>query len=128
MKLHRIIIVMPIITGLISGYSCTNKLPEKPNILFITTDYQAWEDVPELTPVLKMPALDRLYKEGLVFENHYCTAPVCMPSRYTIVSGTYPHTHGLWDNLRIGSGRVSCAYGGTGEGRIQDNSNWKDAF
>jgi len=77
---------------------CRQKLPEKPNILFITTDYQAWEDTPKLTPVLQMPNLERLSDEGLVFNNHYCTAPVCMPSRYSIVTGTYPHTHGAWDN------------------------------
>ncbi len=85
-------VVMLISTG------CTKELPKRPNILFITTDYMAWEDIPALTPVLQMPTLDKLCKEGLVFENHYCTAPVCMPSRYTIVSGTYPHTHGRWDN------------------------------
>ncbi|HKL67655.1 MAG TPA: sulfatase-like hydrolase/transferase, partial [Bacteroidales bacterium] len=78
--------------------ACNRSLPAKPNIIIITTDYQAWEDVPELTPELKMPALDRLYNEGVVFRNHYCTAPVCMPSRYTLVSGTYPHTHKMWDN------------------------------
>ncbi len=77
---------------------CTNNLPEKPNILFITTDYQSWEDTPELTPVLRMPALEKLEKEGVVFENHYCTAPVSMPSLYTMITGTYPHTHGAWDN------------------------------
>jgi len=78
--------------------SCDNQLPEKPNIILITTDYKAWEDVSALTPVLKIPALDKLYREGFVFNNHYCTAPVCMPSRYTIVSGTYLHTHKMWDN------------------------------
>ncbi|MCF8222708.1 MAG: sulfatase-like hydrolase/transferase [Bacteroidales bacterium] len=78
--------------------ACNRTLPAKPNIIIITTDYQAWEDVPELTPELKMPALDRMYDEGVVFRNHYCTAPVCMPSRYTLVSGTYPHTHKMWDN------------------------------
>jgi len=82
----------------ICSYGCRRELPVKPNILFITTDYQAWEDTPDLTPVLQMPNLERLSDEGLVFNNHYCTAPVCMPSRYSIVSGTYPHTHGAWDN------------------------------
>jgi arylsulfatase len=88
--------LLPLLTLLTSA--CSNDLPEKPNIILITTDYQAWEDVPELTPVLQMPTLDKFYKEGLVFNNHYCTAPVCMPSRYTMVSGTYPHTHKMWDN------------------------------
>lgn len=87
-----------VLISIIMLQACVRTLPEKPNILFITTDYQASEDTPQLTPLLDMPALDRLSSEGLVFENHYCTAPVCMPSRYTLVSGTYPHTHGMWDN------------------------------
>lgn len=81
--------------------SCHNQenIPEeRPNILFITTDYHAREDIPELTSVLEMPALDRMCKEGVVFENHYCTAPICMPSRYTIVSGRYRHYHKMMDN------------------------------
>lgn len=95
---NRIVITLFLAALFIISSSCSRQLPEKPNIILITTDYQAWEDVPELTPVLKMPAVDKLYREGLVFNNHYCTAPVCMPSRYTLVSGTYPHTHKMWDN------------------------------
>lgn len=72
---------------------------KQPNILFITTDYQAWEDGPDLgSPFLDMPALSRLCREGLVCANHYSSAPICMPARYSIVSGTYPHTHGVFDN------------------------------
>lgn len=84
--------------GVLLLITACKKAPEKPNILFITTDYQAWEDVPELTPVLKMPTVDKLYKESVVFENHYCTAPICMPSRHSIITGTYPHTNGSFDN------------------------------
>jgi len=74
-------------------------LSEKPNILFICTDYQSGEDGPSLgTPFLDMPALDRLCKNGVVFDRHYSTAPVCMPERYTWITGQYPHTHGKWSN------------------------------
>lgn len=74
-------------------------LSEKPNILFICTDYQSGEDGPSLgTPFLDMPALDRLCTNGIVFERHYSTAPVCMPERYTWITGQYPHTHGKWGN------------------------------
>ncbi len=90
--------VLGVLLLMISAYGCRKEFPEKPNILFITADYMAWEDIPEETPVLEMPAIAKLSKEGLVFENHYCNAPVCMPARYSIVSGTYPHTHGRWDN------------------------------
>lgn len=71
---------------------------KRPNILFITTDYQAGDDIPSLTPVLRMPNLSRLQHEGATFLNHFSVAPICIPSRYSIISGVYPHTHGQWDN------------------------------
>jgi arylsulfatase A-like enzyme len=71
----------------------------RPNILFITTDYQAWEDGPGLgAPFLDMPALDRLCREGVVCRNHYSNAPICVPARYSWITGAYPHTHGAFDN------------------------------
>lgn len=45
-----------------------------------------------------MPALDQLCREGAVFERFFSTAPICMPARYTIITGQYPHTHGEQDN------------------------------
>ena len=70
----------------------------QPNILFISTDYQAWEDMPCESPWLDMPALDRLCREGAVLARHYSNAPICMPARYTWISGRYPHSHGEFDN------------------------------
>ena len=73
----------------------------RPNILVITTDYQRGVDGPSLgSPFLKMPAVDRLCREGAVFGNHVSTSPICMPARATWVTGMYPHTHGLWDNMK----------------------------
>ena len=71
----------------------------RPNILFICTDYQSGEDGPSLgSPFLQMPALDRLCRNGVVFTRHYSNAPICMPARYTWITGQYPHTHGKWGN------------------------------
>lgn len=78
--------------------ACRGKLPEQPNILVIMTDYQAGEDIPDETAVLRMPHLQKLSRDGLIFRNHICTAPVCMPSRYTFISGRYPHYTGMLDN------------------------------
>ncbi len=75
------------------------KISNKPNILFIQTDYQRGVDGPSLgTPFLKMPALDRLCGEGAVFSRHVSTSPICMPARFCWITGQYPHTHGQWDN------------------------------
>ena len=51
------------------------------------------------SPFLAMPNLDRLCREGAVFGNHVSTSPICMPARASWVTGLYPHTHGLWDNI-----------------------------
>jgi arylsulfatase A-like enzyme len=72
---------------------------ERPNILFITTDCQRASDGTSLgSPFLDMPALDRLCREGVVFKKHYSNAPACRPARYTWITGTFPHTHGKWDD------------------------------
>lgn len=82
---------------LITGCSTSNEY-KKPNILFITTDCQAWEDVPSLSPFLEMPALDKMMSEGIIFDNHYSVAPISMPSRYSIISGRYPHYHKMMND------------------------------
>ena len=45
------------------------------------------------------PELDRLAAEGLVFDNAYTPCPVCMPARWSLATGLYPHHHGLWMNM-----------------------------
>lgn len=81
----------------IIGCSSKTEHLEKPNILLITTEGQAWEDVPSQMPFLKMPALEKLIAEGVVFQNHYSNAPLCQPAKYTIISGLYPHQHHLME-------------------------------
>jgi arylsulfatase A-like enzyme len=47
---------------------------------------------------IETPALDRLAATGTVFENAYCTQPVCTPSRSSVMTGRYPHSTGCLDN------------------------------
>jgi arylsulfatase A-like enzyme len=44
---------------------------------------------------LKTPVLDALAAEGALCENYFATAPLCSPSRGSIMTGLYPHTNGL---------------------------------
>jgi arylsulfatase len=102
-KLNLIICFTVLTWGISSCVWDTNETKKEsknhPNIIFITTDYQRGVDGPSLgSPFLEMPALDRLCKEGMVFTRHYSTAPICMPARYTWLTGRYPHYHGAWDN------------------------------
>ncbi|MCB1120441.1 MAG: sulfatase-like hydrolase/transferase [Verrucomicrobiae bacterium] len=71
----------------------------KPNLLFILTDQHRRDGVGayEMAPV-KTPNLDRLAAEGIRFNRAYTAQPVCAPNRAAIMSGLYPHNHGVLEN------------------------------
>lgn len=54
-------------------------------------------------PDARTPWLDRLAKEGTQFRDAFCHAPITLPSHASILTGTYPPTHGLRNN---GAGRL----------------------
>lgn len=41
--------------------------------------------------LVQTPRLDRLAGEGMTFERAYCSYPVCVPARFTMLTGRYPH-------------------------------------
>jgi choline-sulfatase len=53
-------------------------------------------------PVFETPGIDRLAREGMHFTRAYCNAPLCMPARASVLTGTYPHNHHVQRN----AGRV----------------------
>ena len=70
-----------------------------PNIVFIISDDQAWNDYGfSGHPEIETPYLDQLAKESLTFTHGYVAAPLCSPSLATIMSGLYPHQHGITGN------------------------------
>jgi arylsulfatase A-like enzyme len=70
------------------------------NILFIMTDQHRLSAVGAYgeTPC-KTPNIDRIAREGVLFRNAYSVCPVCSPARGSILTGVYPHTHGISANL-----------------------------
>lgn len=74
----------------------------RPNILLIITDQQhAGMLSCTGNPYLKTPNMDALAARGIRFERAYCGNPVCVPSRFTMFSGTFPSTIGMEDNGQI---------------------------
>jgi arylsulfatase A-like enzyme len=73
----------------------------KPDVLVILTDqwnprYLSWEN-----PQVRTPNLDRIAREGMIFDACYTTSPVCMPARISLLTGLYSHNggHSVWGNV-----------------------------
>ena len=78
------------------------RVPEvKPrNVIFILADDHRFDFMgfTGKVPWLKTPNLDRLAKEGAYFKNTFVTTALCSPSRASILTGLYSHTHTVVDN------------------------------
>jgi len=69
---------------------------ERPNVIFILADDLGWMDTSVYgSTFYKTPALERLAKSGIRFTNAYSAAPLCSPSRASIMSGQHPARHGM---------------------------------
>jgi N-acetylglucosamine-6-sulfatase len=85
---------------LLVGFFSKQAMADQPNVLFILTDDQRYNALSCMGhPHLKTPNIDRLADEGLLFKNHFCTTSLCSPSRASILSGLYAHTHGVVNNF-----------------------------
>ncbi|MCA9081694.1 MAG: sulfatase [Planctomycetaceae bacterium] len=72
---------------------------EVPNVVMIISDDQAWGDYSFMGhPHIQTPHLDRLARESLTFTRGYVPDSLCRPSLTTIVTGRYPHEHGIVGN------------------------------
>jgi len=66
----------------------------KPNILVIIT-HDTGRHLGCCGKDVDTPNIDKLAEEGAIFTNLFCTAPQCSPSRASLITGRYPHSHGL---------------------------------
>jgi len=63
----------------------------KPNIIFIMTDDLGYGDLSCYGATkLHTPNVDQLAASGIRFTNGHCTSATCTPSRYALMTGTYP--------------------------------------
>ena len=69
---------------------------DRPNILFIAIDDQNdWIGPMGGHPMAKTPSLDKLASRGTCFLNAHCNAPLCNPSRTSLLLGLRPTTTGI---------------------------------
>jgi arylsulfatase A-like enzyme len=69
----------------------------QPNVLFIAIDDQNdWIGSLGGHPQVKTPNIDALAKRGTLFTNAHCQAPLCNPSRSSLLTGLRPSSTGIY--------------------------------
>ena len=74
-----------------------------PNIIVVLVDDMRWDDI-GITghPFVETPNIDRVAREGAQLLNAFAATPLCSPSRASFLTGLYPHTNGIVDNVERG--------------------------
>jgi len=85
----------------------------KPNVLFVLTDqwrFCAFSHGEVNDKLVQTPNLDQFVREGMRWRKAYSTAPLCSPERSTLITGRYPHQHGVMiNNLMLPPGNRCLA-------------------
>lgn len=72
---------------------------DPPNIVYILCDDHRFDALGMMGhPFLETPHLDQMASNGVQFTKAFVTNSLCSPSRASILTGLYPHNHGVGDN------------------------------
>ncbi|EMI23788.1 sulfatase family protein [Rhodopirellula europaea] len=109
---HRLLLALPALCLALSFSEPVFAQDDQLNVVVILSDDQAWTDYSFMGhPHIQTPNLDRLAKESLTFTRGYSPVSLCRPSLATIISGLYPHQHGIvgndppWSGMQNGERR-----------------------
>ena len=81
-----------ILASIVIGFfSCNNIDLPKPNVIIIYADDLGYGDVSSYgLGTLQTPNIDKIANDGIRFTNGYASSATCSPSRYALMTGTYP--------------------------------------
>lgn len=100
MKHFRSILTFIVIFFIDSESGFSQKDKKTMNVIFILSDDHRYDFMGFMNtvPGLETPGMDRMAKEGAHMKNAFVTTALCSPSRASILTGQYAHTHTVVDN------------------------------
>ena len=85
------------LAGARAAWGAGDSASRKPNIVLCMADDQGWGDMAyNGHPVLKTPNFDAMASEALRFDRFYAAAPVCSPTRGSVMTGRHPNRFGCF--------------------------------
>ncbi len=86
------------LTALVIPFVCAAaRGAEPPNVVLVMADDQGWGDMAyNGHPHVKTPHFDALAREGLRFDHFHAAAPVCSPTRGSVMTGRHPNRFGCF--------------------------------
>ena len=69
------------------------KRTERPNVLMIMVDDMRTDELQWMPNVQQL-----IGKQGVTFTNGFAGYPLCCPARASVLTGLYPHNHGVWSH------------------------------
>ena len=95
MKMKHRFVICSFLIAFCSG----TQAAKTPNVLFIAVDdLRDWVGHLSGHPNAKTPNIDRLAKRGVSFTRAYCSAPLCNPSRISLLTGVAPSKSDVYGN------------------------------
>lgn len=99
----RILLVLSALALIVSCADKAKKETEKvakkrPNIIFIMDDQHRYDALGIRNQQVLTPTLDSLANSGIFYSQAVCQAPMCVPSRNSIMFGLYPNQTGVFRN------------------------------
>ena len=93
------LIAVTLTAGALAGLFDRPAAAAPPNVVLIISDDQAWTDYGFMGhDAISTPHLDRLARQSALFPRGYVPSSLCRASLMSIITGLYPHQHGVTGN------------------------------
>lgn len=96
-----LIVAVALLEGAAWGAEPTRASPQQPNVVIIHVDDLGWLDLGCMgSPVYETPHIDALARSGTLYTSAYAAAPLCVPSRACLLTGSQPTRHGIYTGVK----------------------------